>query len=158
MIDEAKVTESIQEFLKDPEWKDVFKNAPGGAMERLAISFYFSKNKDGFSQDDFDEYRTLREEIEKTLTEEDLRYLIDNINKQDTKTHYQDLLDKLTRDKESGKQRPDTGIGGFKRPEFKPLAELPPKEQSAQSTESASDNPPEEQKVEVSETVKTETK
>ena len=30
--------------------------------------------------------------------------------------------------------------------------------QSAQSTESASDNPPEEQKVEVSETVKTETK
>ena len=55
MIDQKKVTEAIREFVKNPAWNDVFVNAPPGAMERLAISFYFSKFKDTFQPEDFDE-------------------------------------------------------------------------------------------------------
>lgn len=83
------------EFMENPTWKDIFMNAPGGAMERLAISFYFSKYHDDFQPEDFQEYRDLRDEYEKSLTEEDLQYLIDNSDKPKAKSHYEELLGKL---------------------------------------------------------------
>lgn len=95
MIDPNKVTEAVMEFMKNPSWKEIFTNAPGGAMERLAISFYFSKFHDQFQPEDFQEYRDLRDEYEKSLTEEDLNYLIENSDKENAKKHYQELLAKL---------------------------------------------------------------
>ena len=95
MIDPNKVTQAVMEFMQNPTWKEIFTNAPGGAMERLAISFYFSKFHDDFKPEDFDEYRALREEYEKSMTEEDLQYLIDNSDKDTAIKHYQELLDKL---------------------------------------------------------------
>ena len=64
-------------------------------MERLAISFYFSKFHDQFKPEDFQEYRDLRDEYEKSLTAEDLQYLIDNSDKETAIKHYQELLDKI---------------------------------------------------------------
>ena len=101
MIDPNRVTEAVMEFMKNPEWKEIFVNAPGGAMERLAISFYFSKFHDQFKPEDFQEYRDLRDEYEKSLTEEDLTYLVENSDKDKAKQHYQELLTKL---QESGGQ------------------------------------------------------
>lgn len=95
MIDPNKVTEAVMEFTANPAWKDIFTNAPGGAMERLAISFYFSKFHDQFKPEDFQEYRDLRDEYEKSLTAEDLNYLIENTDKENAKKHYQEILDKL---------------------------------------------------------------
>ena len=95
MVDEAKVTNAIREFCKNPQWNEVFTKAPAGAMERIAISFYFSANNKEFQPQDFDEYRALREEIEKTLDEEDLQYLIDNIGKGESVKHYKELLEKV---------------------------------------------------------------
>ena len=95
MIDPNKVTEAVSEFLKNPQWKNIFMNAPGGAMERLAISFYFSKFHDSFQPEDFQEYRELRDEYEKSMTEEDLQYLIENSDKDTAIKHYQELLDKI---------------------------------------------------------------
>ncbi|MBO6031914.1 MAG: hypothetical protein J6Q22_10775 [Prevotella sp.] len=95
MIDPNKVTEAVMEFMQNPTWKDIFINAPGGAMERLAISFYFSKFHDQFKPEDFQEYRDLRDEYEKSMTAEDLQYLIDNSDKENAIKHYQELLDKI---------------------------------------------------------------
>lgn len=111
MIDENKVTAAIREFCKNPKWNELFRNAPGGAMERMAISFYFSENNKDFSQEDFDEYRALREEIEKTLDREDLEYLIENIGKDDSVEHYKDLLEELDQ-KESADKDKENKIGG----------------------------------------------
>lgn len=101
MIDQQKVTAAIREFTSNPEWRKIFMEAPPGAMERLSLSFYFSKNKDTFGPEEFDEYRNLRSELEASLTEEDLQYLIDNNDKENAIQHYQELLDKL---QESGGQ------------------------------------------------------
>lgn len=95
MIDPNKVTEAVMEFMQNPTWKDIFTNAPGGAMERLAISFYFSKFHNEFKPEDFQEYRDLRDEYEKSMTAEDLQYLIDNSDKDTAIKHYQELLDKI---------------------------------------------------------------
>lgn len=95
MIDPNRVTEAVNEFMKNPTWKDIFMNAPGGAMERLAIAFYFSKFHDEFQPEDFQEYRELRDEYEKSMTEEDLTYLIENSDKENAIKHYQELLDKI---------------------------------------------------------------
>ena len=95
MIEPNKVTEAVMEFMQNPTWKEIFTNAPGGAMERLAISFYFSKFHDQFKPEDFDEYRALRDEYEKSMTEEDLQYLIDNSDKDTAIKHYTELLEKL---------------------------------------------------------------
>ena len=54
MIDPNKVTQAVMEFMQNPTWKEIFTNAPGGAMERLAISFYFSKFHDDFKPEDFE--------------------------------------------------------------------------------------------------------
>lgn len=69
--------------------------APPGAMERLSLSFYFSKNKDAFGPSEFEEYRNLRSELEASLNEEDLNYLIQNNDKPAAIQHYQELLAKL---------------------------------------------------------------
>lgn len=95
MIDPNKVTEAINEFMQNPTWKDIFMNAPGGAMERLAIAFYFSKFHDQFKPEDFQEYRELRDEYEKSLTEEDLQYLVENNDKPNAVKHYKELLEKV---------------------------------------------------------------
>lgn len=95
MIDPNRVTQAVMEFMQNPTWKEIFMNAPSGAMERLAISFYFSKFHDDFKPEDFDEYRALRDEYEKSMTEEDLQYLIANSDKDAAIKHYQELLDKL---------------------------------------------------------------
>ncbi len=109
MIDPNKVTEAVMEFMQNPTWKDIFMNAPGGAMERLAISFYFSKFHDQFKPEDFQEYRDLRDEYEKSMTAEDLQYLIDNSDKENAIKHYQELLDKI-----NGGQQP-TGTLRFEK-------------------------------------------
>lgn len=111
MIDPNKVTEAVTEFMQNPTWKDIFMNAPGGAMERLAISFYFSKFHDQFQPEDFQEYRDLRDEYEKSMTEEDLNYLIENSDKENAIKHYQELLSKI-----QGGQQP-TGTLRFEKEE-----------------------------------------
>ena len=95
MIDPNKITEAINEFMANPTWTDIFMKAPSGAMERLAIAFYFSKFHDDFKPEDFQEYRELRDEYEKSMTEEDLNYLIENSDKENAIKHYQELLDKI---------------------------------------------------------------
>ena len=95
MIDPQRVTDAVTEFMKNPTWKNIFMNAPSGAMERLAISFYFSKYHDEFKPEDFQEYRDLRDEYEKSMTEEDLTYLIENSDKPTAIKHYQELLEKI---------------------------------------------------------------
>ena len=112
MIDPNKVTEAVMEFMQTQTWKDIFTHAPGGAMERLAISFYFSKFHDQFKPEDFQEYRDLRDEYEKSMTAEDLQYLIDNSDKENAIKHYQELLDKIQGGQEpTGTLRFDKGIG-----------------------------------------------
>lgn len=112
MIDPNKVTEAVMEFMQNHTWKDIFTNAPGGAMERLAISFYFSKFHDQFKPEDFQEYRDLRDEYEKSMTAEDLQYLIDNSDKENAIKHYQELLDKIQGGQEpTGTLRFDKGSG-----------------------------------------------
>ena len=112
MIDPNKVTEAVMEFMQNPTWKDIFTNAPGGAMERLAISFYFSKFHDQFKPEDFQEYRDLRDEYEKSMTVEDLQYLIDNSDKENAIKHYQELIDKIQGGQEpTGTLRFDKGSG-----------------------------------------------
>lgn len=119
MIDPNRVTEAVMEFMKNPSWKEIFTNAPGGAMERLAISFYFSKFHDQFQAEDFQEYRDLRDEYEKSLTEEDLNYLIENSDKDNAKKHYQELLAKLQQSggQPQGKMRFEKGEGEEKQSE-----------------------------------------
>lgn len=129
MIDPNKVTEAVMEFMKNPEWKEIFTKAPGGAMERLAISFYFSKFHDQFQAEDFQEYRDLRDEYEKSMTEEDLNYLIENSDKDAAKKHYEELLTKLQqsggqpkgqirfeKEGEEGSQPPQGEDGGEQQP------------------------------------------
>ena len=93
-------------------------NAPGGAMERLAISFYFSKFHDQFKPEDFQEYRDLRDEYEKSLTEEDLNYLIENSDKDNAKKHYQELLANLQKGggQPEGQMRFEKGNGEEEKP------------------------------------------
>jgi hypothetical protein len=95
MIDPNKVTKAVMEFMQNPTWKHIFTNAPGGAMERLAISFYFSKYHNEFTPEDFQEYRELRDEYEQSMNAEDLQYLLDNSESEAASKHYQELLAKI---------------------------------------------------------------
>lgn len=136
MIDPNKVTEAVMEFMQNPTWKDIFTNAPGGAMERLAISFYFSKFHDQFNPEDFQEYRDLRDEYEKSMTAEDLQYLIDNSDKETAIKHYQELLDKI-----NGGQEP-TGTLRFEKEE-QTTEEDGGEEQTTETVEEGNEQPQE---------------
>ena len=135
MIDPQRVTAAVTEFMKNPTWKSIFMNAPSGAMERLAISFYFSKYHDDFKPEDFQEYRDLRDEYEKSMTEEDLNYLIENSDKPTAIKHYQELLAKI-----QGGQQP-TGTLRFEKEDNKASGE--DSEEPNTSDGSNGENPPE---------------
>lgn len=132
MIDPQRVTAAVMEFMENPTWKEIFTNAPGGAMERLAISFYFSKYHDEFKPEEFQEYRDLRDEYEKSLTEEDLNYLIEHTDKENAVKHYQDILAKL---QQSGGQ--PTGHMRFEKDDDSGKGEEQTEEEAASREQSA---------------------
>lgn len=140
MIDESKVESAIAEFCKNEGWKKIFEAAPAGAMERMAISFYFSENNKDFTKEDFAEYRALRDEIEKTLDKEDLEYLIANIKKDGAVENYKELLKEL--EKNGGKPQGSASISpGEEQPESGTTEEPPAEQKSSESTETAQEKP-----------------
>ena len=88
-------SKAIRQFLSDKQngeaWRKILFNAPAYAMERIAISMFYSVYKNDMSQEEKDAYRALREEIESSLTREDLEYLI-KVMPQKQKAHYKSLL------------------------------------------------------------------
>lgn len=93
-FDKQQVEDAIRTFTQNPFWAEKFLNAPHGASERLALSFFFSQNKDapGF---DLDAYRSLREHIEGGLDEADLDYLIENDSNPSAQAHFRQLKEGL---------------------------------------------------------------
>jgi hypothetical protein len=64
-------------FLANPGWKRIYDAAPPGAKRRLEVSFWFSENKSRREEcpDMLAAYREWREDVERSMTEEDIVYL-----------------------------------------------------------------------------------
>lgn len=93
-----KQSKAIQTFLNDKKngdaWRKILFEAPAYAMERIAISMYYSVFGKEMTKEEKEAYRALREEIESTLEREDLEYLIKYMP-QKQKEHYKSLLSLL---------------------------------------------------------------
>ena len=91
-------TEAIRHFIGDKKngeaWRRVLFQAPAYAMERIAISMYYSVYGKQMSREEKEAYRALREEIEATLRRKDLEYLI-KVMPASKKPHYRALLSVL---------------------------------------------------------------
>ena len=120
MIPQEEVEAAINDFCRDEVWKKILYSAPAGAMERIAIAFYYAKflvekknSKDQADIDRLNEYRALREEVENSLENEDLEYLASNMP-ENKRGYYQKLLDdKRKRDeKEAAKAEVAGGTPG----------------------------------------------
>ncbi len=81
-------------FLANPGWKRIYDAAPSGAKRRLEVSFWFSENLSGRKDcpDMFATYREWREDVERTMTEEDILYMFKTMDKPAAKEHYAALL------------------------------------------------------------------
>ena len=81
-------------FLANPGWKRIYDDAPPGAKRRLEVSFWFSENLGGRKDcpDMFATYREWREDVERTMTEEDMLYMFNTMDKPAAKEHYAALL------------------------------------------------------------------
>lgn len=107
MIDKDKVTQAVSEMCENPDWRDVLVNAPGAANLRVALAFYASKNLDGMSDQEKDEYRQFREMLESQLNAEELKYLVEEFGRMGVdaaKSHYEDLLRKVDQGAGVGQQ------------------------------------------------------
>ena len=83
-----------QVFLANPGWKRIYDDAPPGAKRRLEVSFWFSENLGGRKDrpDMLVKYREWREDVERTMTEEDILYMFKTMDKPSAKEHYASLL------------------------------------------------------------------
>ena len=83
-----------QVFLANPGWKRIYDDAPPGAKRRLEVSFWFSENLGGRKDrpDMLVKYREWREDVERTMTEEDILYMFKTMDKPAAKEHYASLL------------------------------------------------------------------
>lgn len=72
MFDVKKLEASLDAFLKDKKWSEYFYDAPSGAKEVIAISFYRGHNPDEAMDEDI---IALLNEARSELDEEDIRYL-----------------------------------------------------------------------------------
>ena len=87
---EAQVEAAKAKFLANPVWKRIYDDAPAGAKRRLETSFWFSLNKK--TPEMFEQYRRCRTDIESLMTEEDLEYMVEIMDKPTAKEHYAGLL------------------------------------------------------------------
>ncbi len=83
MIDKVKMDFAINEYVKNPYWKEIYDNAPVNVKSYLSLDFY---------DDEFDleveEYLQEIKPIELKMTKSDWQYLIDNTENQIAKSHY----------------------------------------------------------------------
>lgn len=91
-IDQKEVMEAIQTIKsKYPEQAKIFDEAPEGARHRIGLNFWVTvcKDKPTFNRR---VYLTLRTNLEKNLSPDDLEYLILTADKDSLKNHYRQLL------------------------------------------------------------------
>lgn len=79
-MDKQKITQAIDKYTlrdgKPTNWYTALYNAPAHAMERIVLSFYYATFKDDMTDAERDEYHRLRREIDLSLENEDLAYLV----------------------------------------------------------------------------------
>ncbi len=96
-MDSNKFELAIEKYTTDPKtgrptkWYAALYEAPAFAMERLALTFYYSANKDNLSEEELKEYHDLRKEIDLSLRKEDLEYLV-KVMPDKQKEYYKGLL------------------------------------------------------------------
>ena len=102
MISEIEVVSAIKQFCKTKpdgtpsEWLDSLKKAPDGAKLRMSLAFWFSVNQSKMDDAQKDEYRKLRDGIERGLTREDLEFLSgEKLFPENTREHYKELMEKV---------------------------------------------------------------
>lgn len=104
MVDKEKIKQATNVFFSDKrngeKWRRILFEAPAYAMERIAISMYHSVFGPSMTQEDKDEYRALREEIDSSLQREDLEYLI-KVMPEKRKGHYRALLSLMPQQQKS---------------------------------------------------------
>ena len=91
-IDQKEVMEAIKTIKsKYPEQAKIFDEAPEGARHRIGLNFWVTvcKDKPTFNRR---VYLTLRTNLEKNLSPDDLEYLILTADKDSLKNHYRQLL------------------------------------------------------------------
>ena len=102
-------TAAINQFITDKKngdaWRRILFEAPAYAMERIAISMYYSVFGKQMTREEKEAYRALREEIEATLEREDLEYLIKYMPAKQ-KEHYKALLSVLPQNSGSAQEQP----------------------------------------------------
>ncbi len=90
---DAQVETAKAVFLANPVWQKIYDGAPTGAKCRLEVSFWFSQNNnETMTPDIFEQYRRWRTDVESLMTEEDLEYMIEAVDKPTAKEHYAGLL------------------------------------------------------------------
>ena len=87
------LTAALAEFLANPGWKRIYDDAPTGAKRRLEMMFWFSKNEATRREPEtVMQYRKWREDVERSMTDEELLYMFKTFDRPATKEHYAALL------------------------------------------------------------------
>ena len=107
MFEKEKLKEAIRSMTEgNDDWKAVLRDAPGAARLRVAVAFYANKFLDQMTQQEKDEYREFRENLEAQLDSEELKYLVgafDRMGAARAVEHYRDLLEKkLAQERKEG--------------------------------------------------------
>ena len=95
-FDPADVEAAKAVYLGCPDWMSIYDGAPEGAKARMEVSFFFTVNHNDWTgdegADEFAKYLKWRTDVERTMTAEDLGYMIAAISKPTAKAHYASLL------------------------------------------------------------------
>lgn len=71
---EKKIENALNEFCKNPHWKEKYDNAPSESCKRyVALGFYYSDNMGDIP--DYEEYKAERDELEKSFKKADWQHL-----------------------------------------------------------------------------------
>lgn len=90
---QERLEAALDAFLKRPGWKDIYDNAPEGAKRRLEVSFLFTVEHDSWDRPELlDQHREWRKATEAAMTQEDLEYMIQVIDKPTARQHYEEML------------------------------------------------------------------
>ena len=87
------LTAALAEFLANPGWKRIYDDVPRGARRRLEMMYWFSKNEATRREPEtVMQYRKWREDVERSMTDEELLYMFKTFDRPATKEHYAALL------------------------------------------------------------------
>ena len=94
MLNEAKIKQAVEEFSKNPYWREFYEKAPSkNAKRRVALGFFWSETQD---QNEAHEAMAEADKLEKSFGREECEWFLKHSDLAQEKAYWKKKINELS--------------------------------------------------------------